>query len=601
MFSELLEKKTIIDDSTPGKTKIEFLLDKGGNILDAQPSLTKASALALLKEMKNVDEDNAAGYSNALTAKLAEMKNRYPAEYASTTIVFDETKVAEKVTYFATELKANGAQIIEVNAGGKTVKKYVLLLSELQLARSATANIPPASVAAWTGFLRNLGETIDSVKIGYAWTPAKDTAIRSDKEVRTYVLTNAKMKNDNWYSPYASAEELLSAFLETEVYLVKDQFSQDFFEDFVENTQVPNAYKSNLQTAKISAQFVKNTLFRKSADKVETNTLPLPVEAGKYPVSMYVEWKGSTDTDFLLDKALPFINTLEGTPLAAITTSSGDELAYEDNIFFQLPFDGTTGYTSTDGRNAYGMDIAYLANQSLAGVKGNAYVKKGYATLSTLNELAGLVERTGKPTLVELNDDKLTLAPSTPVALRAQVSNANGIAALQYYFQTPSVGNNVPFTLTGSPILWNDCTKKSGGTVNVVMGGTCRGDLDAFSQSIHGSTIGNEYFYSGVALVPTDQTYFLDLVCANNAAVVKGPPSGKEYSVDNTPDADIESVPLSNADVTKIKSLKQALDQVFKGDACASLKADAFSIIWDVTSTKVVPQDMQCSATPLNT
>ncbi len=489
-----------------------------------------------------------------------------------------------------------------VVGGNIDTTKYPVKYLSSKVASSASVSKENAQVLVTLDLLQNIGETIESVEIGYAWN-ADNVQIQKDKELRTYILTNAKMlnENDKWYEPFASAEEVLETFMESEVYLMSDQYTSDFFSDFTTQTLAPHAYKSKLQELKITEPFVKGIKFRTSAEATLAAELPLAVEAGKYPVSMFVQWRGNDTDEFLLEAFYPFIDKGNHTPLESITTNDGDELDYEKNIFFQLPFNGTTGFE--DGRQGYGAGLGYRDNDTIVQVSGNPYVPYSYTEISDLAELASFVSGTAQPTTLEVTDGAITFAPSLPLGIKAQVGNAQGLPVLQYEIRNPAANQSI--SLPASPVLWNDCTSTTGSLVPVQNSNACNTARPlATSQLLSGSKIGSESFYTGLVLVPTlstIKTHYLDLACANSAAIVLGP-DGVQHTVDNSPDAQIDSIVLSKGGtkVTEVKTLKQMLDQIYKKDACAFMGEDTFSVIWDTTSTNVLPENLRCSATPLS-
>ncbi len=596
MFQDLLVTKKITDSSN-GK-EITFLLDKGGAILEAPASVEKATALAVLREMKNVDEDGPPGnYSQALTNRLTTLATNHPNVYANTVILFDAAKV-DAITGFAAALTSYGAETITSTKGGKTVSMYVLFLAEFNTVRKLTT--------ADETFYKNVGENIDSVVIGYAYTTDVEKELLTSKDVRTDILARAKMKNDTWYLPYASGEEVISTFFESEVYLMKDSFSQDFFNDFAGQTQAPFAYKADLQNVRVNAVSLTSdalspstiaippafiTGIKLSDDPLQTTgTVPFSIDGGKYSLSMFAEWTSATTGNFVLNRMVPVVNKVTYTPVAEITTENGDALDYEENIFFEIPFNGTTGMGTPNARVGYGAPFTYRASGEIAAIGTNGT----YTNINALPELATFITTTKKPTLASVSAKTITLAPSTPMGVYAHITSPSGTPTLEYFF-TRTGSEISPIALgSASPILWNDCALAQGGNAPVNVCNTTR-PTDQCVQGVAGSL---EKSFSGTIFVPAQPTSINLYSARENASVIfaNGNAATSPFKVDGTPDTQLQSVAVSNPNVGRIQYLKDALNLVYGETACASFSGSTFDIIWDVSSPKVVPAALTCAA-----
>jgi hypothetical protein len=322
---------------------------------------------------------------------------------------------------------------------------------------------------------------------------------------------------------------------------------------------------------------------------------------GRYPMGIEATWTSGADG---LNEAVVTIQETgriipEGKARATLddlekeNTQGSVELAYSENPFFSMPFNGSTG---ASGRNGYGMKIGMRSDGTLYTVTGTGtpYVSSAFNAHDTLESLAIFLNEQKLPTLVELTQNMVEIAPSLPVGIKAQVSNPSGEGVLQYGIVTLNASDN--YLPVESPVLWYDCTKSSTQTpVEVLDQAICSSKPN--QQSIRSSVAGNDTFYTGIALVP-DETYALSPVCAEEKAWVQVEGQSPE-TIDGVADG-FTTLRLNSKITSTPDTLQEMIDLVVRGDACGKIENGQLRIIWDASSPNVVPKTLQCGS-PINT
>lgn len=437
------------------------------------------------------------------------------------------------------------------------------------------------------------------------------TADKLTNDLTKYLLERATKKPLFTLEAYnGSMDRLTSEFLFFSGHLMSDTINTDLMSDLGAVSEAGYEYSTNFnhpQTTANENDVMKRLRFKTSYSTSNTDDFRTIATPGRYPMAFEATWDKGSDGVGTITLTIQESGRIiqEGVSRATLDeleaekSASGVTLAYSENPFFYLPFNGSTGLTTV--RNGYGTSYAMRANGKLELVQGSATSANTSVSLNehtTLEQLSAFVTTRKQPVLLSVEGASkpytINLAPSIPVGVRADVTNPSGIASMQYGFVR--VGAETNF-IDASPILWSDCTRSTSQLVSTLDQATCNTAI-ANQTTIQGSISGNENFYTGIALVP-DNTYAMVPACAVDNAVILGE-GQSPTQVGRTVQGLGEPLRLNNSRFTtqSVDTLQDVINLITRGDACGKLDG-GLTAIWDASSERVVPKTLQCGS-PIN-
>lgn len=627
------------DDTASGNPSYTFFQSAGGNsVVDLPPSTIGKSLLTnTFKSATNglaLDQtyvNDPQGYINAVKTRLESVSSNAAGKGPMATLVI----VLEKKKLGTAEIAVVEAAHADKVTFADKQERYIWTYNEFKefndklftYAKNNTGatNAPLGIFAPNTmgllsaDNLKTIYSSIQDVVPAYP-VPTNDADLDKLKsEDIAYLLAHAKQKG-LVYGDYGTNEGLRNGFIDTKAYLLPDSFSPAFFTDLLSVNGDGYTYKesfdagTNAGTPNLVADAIKTTTFKNGSANSQTFKITHP---GLYNLRLSAKWTSGKDgiAPDTLSVEIPqdeaSFQTL--TEMDEETAGSATPTHYAENPFLYLPLNGKTQSSAgAPARNGYGVGVA------LSSASGNGKVKytNKPAALSTtisggagalavnvhttLSEIASFVNRdeSGLPEMFRLtragNNFNMDYAPSIPVPLKLTFNNPAGLASFQYGIRAGAQTTAYENLGVSSPILWKDCTTKTGKLVSVNPSASCDSS-QVNDQSLTPSGAGNAFTYTGIALVPANSAYFIDAKCAVATATLKGAGgANSDVTVDNKQNTQIEGFALQNAAAgTNVKNLQDMLDAIAARTACGSVANGTMSIIWD--ASKITPPALTCA------
>ncbi len=592
---------TIPDTGAYGELKKGITLNMDELFAKSSDGTTDEAYVQLMSEKLNTIETLLAPTGN--NAQLGEV-----------VIIFNPKKLSAEAK---TALPLLGADLLSL--GGQN--KYVMTIHEYKRfhAELTANNLTSNTVDVFVTDIANndLVVTPALLKAMYTGIERVDVALivpTADKltnDLTKYLLERATKKPLFTLEAYnGSMDRLTSEFLFFSGHLMSDTINTDLMSDLGAVSEAGYEYSTNFnhpQTTANENDVMKRLRFKTSYSTSNTDDFRTIATPGRYPMAFEATWDKGSDGVGTITLTIQESGRIiqEGVSRATLDeleaekSASGVTLAYSENPFFYLPFNGSTGLTTV--RNGYGTSYAMRANGKLELVQGSATSANTSVSLNehtTLEQLSAFVTTRKQPVLLSVEGASkpytINLAPSIPVGVRADVTNPSGIASMQYGFVR--VGAETNF-IDASPILWSDCTRSTSQLVSTLDQATCNTAI-ANQTTIQGSISGNENFYTGIALVP-DNTYAMVPACAVDNAVILGE-GQSPTQVGRTVQGLGEPLRLNNSRFTtqSVDTLQDVINLITRGDACGKLDG-GLTAIWDASSERVVPKTLQCGS-PIN-
>ncbi len=480
----------------------------------------------------------------------------------------------------------------------KDTKYYVWTLKEFRTLHTAIKEAIEADITADTAGiniggnwiyalsfaeLKGLYKAIDAVRIGYVVEAGQN--ISTNKEVRDYLLNNAKMEGAFTWGQYGSAQTYIDEVLENKVLLLQDKMPATLPMDFLAVSGGPYFYPEKLKATSVSKI---DTLVSgmKFTDFTQT-------EPGKYTLSLKASWNGGNGE---ITAANVSLSAKDARTLKDLQPQGA---TYDQNPFFRVGFNGNV---AKDQRAQKGYSSAYYIDASTGKV-----VSTGLASSEkkTLQEIADFSQANQNlPILFKLTKGvgfaySVETAPHVPIPLKLRYGGAQQNPSYQYTF-TDNSGSAVAMPLNA--ITWYDCTSALPTVVTPLAGASCNASLvPLMSQSLRQNLPG-EYFYTGTLLLPpttSGNRYGILPLCANTEGDLKTVKNVS--SVGNTPSNQISPVLLDEtyagpAAKTIPNSLTELLQSVQDGRTCAKVESGEFSIIWELGNENIVPDALTCKS-----
>ncbi|MDZ4256115.1 MAG: hypothetical protein U1C71_00770, partial [archaeon] len=298
---------TVTDDQTTGKPTRSFFVNSAGDGVVKETTSSQSAKLLIdnvftaLSNAPNLNEVPAdyTSYVAFVKQKFEEIQNNAAGNKLAEqlVIVLDADKVSRLV---ATGIKGMGADEVTFPNGEK---KYVWLFSEFRHFFDESNKINPTlcgtdcwALASLTqpgdshqftpGVYRAIYDAVESVQVGML-VPTDTEAEAWDAARLGYVLSHARQKGGLTFqdTAYADIDSLRGRFVDMNVYMMQDAFSQFLLSDLAfvsgEGYDYPAAFNNQMLT---------------NLDIIQRMLISPPVpEAGLYPASFVATWENDSD------------------------------------------------------------------------------------------------------------------------------------------------------------------------------------------------------------------------------------------------------------------------------------------------------------------
>lgn len=577
----------LLTNNNPLRKQVKTLLD---NIVDLGSTPTAAQYEAYLTDVDNTfTQIESLPESENMVILLDKAKLEDPANS-----IADPTAPGKKITLLsvATDLKADPLTV-------KNTKYYVWTLSEFHTFHKAlieltkgtpmpgtftgnNSSIAAMAIATQQQFypleLKGIYKAIASMRIGYVVGAGQ--SVTTDKEVRDYLLKNAKLEGDFTWGTFGSAQNFIDEVLENKVLLIKDNMPASLVDDFKSVNVGPYFYPE-----KVNALDVDN--MDAVMDSLEFTGFGSQ-EAGQYTLTFDASWDGSSGN---LNDTFVILSNKDAKTLKDLQIAGSD---YAKNPFFSIGFNGSV---AKDSRTSKGYSSPYFIDPATGKVSSVSGTEK-----TTIQQIADFSQANENlPVLFKLSKGAgytVETAPHVVVPLKLRYGGAQTNPSFQYTLTV----NGSPTPLPTNVVKWYDCTSTLSSVVTPAAGGLCNSSLNGTQSQSLTQSLPGEYFYSGMILLPPTTVanrYGIIPLCAKTEGDLKfAKNNGQVVSVGITPDSQAQIVNLDESyaapAVQKIPlSLSDLLQYVQDGKACAKVDGD-FTVIWDLKSA--VPDALTCNS-----
>jgi hypothetical protein len=239
-------------------------------------------------------------------------------------------------------------------------------------------------------------------------------------------------------SDYAQSQiDEVQNLVKFNAYLVKDAYTNDFradFDEFCKDKSFFDCPIYYLEDDGLNKFFKDGERF-----KFDYSMAPhAPADAGKYSVTINIEFDNQNWNFFD-----------NGVPAATVNIGMVELAAPEpDSPFYYLPFDGTVGVDSANGRQGYGVNFRQTSQETIkvnnaldqtivsTNIAGSTPIFNGWIDAG-FNDEFGIINQTKRGILLDVQADaestKVTLMPSYATPIMMQVDYEKGQDAYGFY------------------------------------------------------------------------------------------------------------------------------------------------------------------------
>ncbi len=363
-----------------------------------------------------------------------------------------------------------------------------------------------------------------------------------------------------------SFKEFYAENVEFKAFLVKDGYSRALRQDFYSyySSQLGTGAKQDLEEAGYNSG---NWAFDVGQGAKESVVLP---KAGKYDVLLNMDFRNSNANDWA------WVGEFGKDPVA-LPELGGEDTEYENNYFFELPFDGEVG----EGRERDGYGLAftgelapYLEHDEGQGT-GFVNASQGFGSESKkafaygkefASTKAGDILNAGK-TSFEFNP---SVAAKIDLALAGRTSGTEGIL----YELTSAVP-------TDSIVQWfkPDGTTRNDAKIDVASATSLCPEVGSQFYGFR-EDISNTQNYKGLVFVPFEESYALRIICVQGSATIEAMRKETIPAGYRAAGATSYQVKLNEAGNTKESSLKSYVDRIKENQVCVIPGSSGIELLW---------------------